>query len=173
MNFWDKLKQKIWHRLYRVFPSWQRNLLKAGLIRHRRGRQRYHIGWLAPGRTLEELKSHLHKEWGFGNHFVAWEDEGQVLSWRKLPDFRHQYHLRVFHDGEIRGHFEYTPEAHPIDHLLEIGERAANEEFLRYLGEFRVAEEYISKLEPDPNAFDPDSQFTFAHAQALQANLKS
>lgn len=65
----------------------QRFLLRAHIINHDKGRQPYHIGWLAPGRTLQELKEHLHEEWGFGNHFVAWIDEGQVLSWRKLLDF--------------------------------------------------------------------------------------
>src|SRR3989344_2482418 len=110
MSFWDKTKQRIWRAIYKFFPSFQHGLLKTGLIHHNRGRQRFHIGYLAPGRTLEELKQHLHSKWGFGNHFVAWGDDDQVLSWRKLMDFNHQYHLRVFKDGEIRGHFEYTPE---------------------------------------------------------------
>jgi hypothetical protein len=161
VSFWNRLKQKFWHKLYKVFPSWQRALLKSGLIYHGKDRQKFHLGWLAPDRTLEELKKHLHEKWGFGNNFVAWEDYGQVLSWRKLTDFAHQYHLRVFRDGEIRGHFEYTPEAHPIDHMFEVGEQDKAEEFLKFLGEFAVQYEHISILEPDPHAYDPDSQLTF------------
>src|SRR3989344_3676516 len=117
MKFGEKIKQKIWHFIYKFFPTIQKELLKLHLIWHQRGRQKYHIGYLKPGKTLEELKNHLHDEWGFGNHFVAWSDDSQVLSWRKLADFYHQYHLRIFSDGEIRGHFEYTPEGHPIAHF--------------------------------------------------------
>lgn len=109
---------------------------------------------------MEDLKVHLHSEWGFGNHFVAWVDEGQVLSWRKLVDFNNQYHLRVFNDGELRGHFEYTPEGHPIDHFVEKGEKEAQIDFLKFLGEFVVSQKYISHLEVDPSSFDPKSEIT-------------
>ncbi|HYD91475.1 MAG TPA: hypothetical protein VEA37_08315, partial [Flavobacterium sp.] len=135
-------------------------LMKAGLIWHKKGRQNYHVGWLAKGKTLEELKQHLHDKWGFGNHFIAWVDEDQVLSWRKLMDFKDQYHLRVYKDGEIRGHYEFTPEAHPIEHFEEKGEREAKEDFLKFLGEFASEEKYVSCLEMDPHAFDPKSEIS-------------
>ncbi|MEK7588373.1 MAG: hypothetical protein AAB438_00990 [Patescibacteria group bacterium] len=160
MNSMDKLKKRMWHFIYKIFTRTQQSLLKIGLIRHEKGRQPYHIGWLTPGRTLEELKNHLHAEWGFGNHFVAWIDDGQVLSWRKLLNFNDQYHLRVFRDGEIRGHFEFTPEGHPLDHFIEKGEREAKEEFLRFLGDFVVSKKVLSHLEIDPSAFNPDSEIT-------------
>lgn len=160
MSFSDKLKQKIWRFIYRLFPTVQKDLLKTHLIWHEKGRQRYHIGWLAPGKTLEELKKHLHEKWGFGNHFIAWGDDDQVLSWRKLTDFQDQYHLRVFSDGEIRGHFEYTPEAHPIEHLEEKGEREAQADFLKFLGEFVTDKECPMCLQVDPNAYNPDSEVT-------------
>ena len=134
--------------------------MKWGVIWHKKGRQRYHIGWLAPGRTLRELKEDLHSRWGFGNHFIAWIDDGQVLGWRKLVDFRHQYHIRVFNDGEIRGHFEFTPEAHPIKHFREVGEKESKEEFLNFLGDFVVKEKHISHLEVDTSSYDYDSQIT-------------
>jgi hypothetical protein len=143
MTFTDKIKQKIWHFIYKFFPVWQKNLLKWGIIWHEKGRQRYHIGWMAPGKTLEELKVHL-SSFGFGNHFIAWIDEGQVLSWRKLVDFRHQYHVRFFEDGEIRGHFEFTPEAYPIKHFMEVGEEESKEDFLNFLGNFVTEKKYIS-----------------------------
>jgi len=156
MTFWDKIKQKIWRQLYPKFPQIQRFFLHLGL--HEKGRQRYHLGWLAPDRTLEELKRHLHRKWSFGNHFVAWTDEGQVLSWRKLADFDDQYHLRVFEDGELRGHFEYTPEGHPVDHFIEKGEVDKTEDFLEFLGDFVVQEKYPRHLAMDPDAFNPDSE---------------
>ena len=160
MTFADKIKQKIWHFIYKFFPTLQKMFLRWHLVFHEKGRQRYHIGWLAPGKTLEELKKHLHDKWGFGNHFIAWGDEGQVLSWRKLLDFQDQYHLRVFSDGEIRGHFEFTPEAHPIAHFEEKDEQFHKEEFLKFLGDFVVQEKYISHLKIDPDAYNPESEIT-------------
>ena len=158
MTFFDKVKFKIWHFLYKFFPTLQKNLLKWHLIFHEKGRQRYHIGWLAPGKTLEGLKKHLHSKWGFGNHFIAWGDDGQVLSWRKLADFQDQYHLRVFSDGEIRGHYEYTPEAHPIAHFDEKDESSHKADFFKFLGDFVVEKRHLSHLKIDPNAYNPDSE---------------
>ncbi len=160
MTFGEKIKQAVWRFVYRFFVKIRNFLLKTRVIYHEKGRQPYHIGWLAPGKTLEQLKVHLHGEWGFGNHFVAWIDEGQVLSWRKLVDFNDQYHIRVFNDGEIRGHFEYTPEGHPIDHFIEKGEKEAQIDFLKFLGEFVVSKKYVSHLEVDPNSFNPESEIT-------------
>lgn len=162
MTFFDKIKQKIWHFIYKFFPTLLKILLKLHFIWHENGRQRYHIGWLAPGKTLEGLKKHLHEKWGFGNHFIAWTDDGQVLSWRKLMDFQDQYHLRVFSDGEIRGHFEFTPEAHPIEHIEEKGEREAKDDFLKFLGDFVIEKKYISHLTIDPDAYNPDSEITMS-----------
>jgi hypothetical protein len=156
----EKLKQKIWRVIYKFFHIVQKDLLKSGIIWHSDKKQRYHIGWLAPGKTLEGLKKHLHEKWGFGNHFVAWTDDEQVLSWRKLVDFNNQYHLRVFQNGEIRGHFELTPEGHPIDHFTEKGEVEKKEDFLKFLGDFVVEKKYLSNLEIDPDAFNPDSELT-------------
>lgn len=173
MTFWDKVKQQVWRGIYRIFPAVQRTLLKWRIVWHEKGRQHYHLGWLAPGRTLEELKRYLHETWHFGNHFIAWVDEGQVLSWRKLDGFRRQYHLRVFTDGEIRGHYEYTPEAHPIDHFREKGEEERHEDFVKFLGEFLTSEATAHSLVVDPDAWNPDSQITYAHTQKLQANMPS
>ncbi len=143
----------------------QKELLKTHIIWHEDTRQKYHIGWLKKGKTLEELKDHLHGKWGFGNHFIAWPDTGQVLSWRKLSDFNHQYHLRVFSDGEIRGHFEYTPEGHPLAHFDEKGEEFHKAEFLKFLGEFVTDHKSAMHLEADPNAYSPDSEVSFELSQ--------
>ena len=156
----DKAKQKIWDFVYSFFLPIRKALLKSGIIWHKKGRQHYPVGWLASGKTLEGLKKHLHEKWGFGNHFIAWIDEDQVLSWRKLTDFQDQYHLRVYKDGEICGHFEFTPEAHPLEHMEEKGEREAKEDFFNFLGDFVVEKECISHLEMDPDAFDPKSEIS-------------
>jgi hypothetical protein len=153
------IKRDIWRHLYRVFPWMQAHFLKWHLAWHEKGRQPYHIGWLAPGKTLKELEKHLHGKWNFGNHFVAWTDNDQVLSWRKLESFDYQYHLRVFRDGEIRGHYEYTPESKPVDHFMEINEQERNDDFKKFLGDYIVQKKYISHLKPDVN-IAPESELT-------------
>lgn len=153
------IKKDIWRKLYPIFPWVQKHFLKWHLAWHEKGRQPYHIGWLAPGRTLKELEKHLHEKWNFGNHFVAWTDNDQVLSWRKLENFDYQYHLRVFKDGEIRGHYEYTPESRPLDHFIEINEQARIEEFRKFLGDYIVQRKHISHLKPDVN-IAPESEIT-------------
>lgn len=106
-------------------------LLSAGMLKHH-GRQKYLLGTLASGTTLERLVEHLLSE-GWGNHFIAWEDDGQVISLRRTVSFKHQYHLRIFEDGEVRGHFEYTPESHMVLHMKEVGMEERREEFLTLL----------------------------------------
>lgn len=161
MTFSDKIKHKIWTLIYKVFVPTQRNLLKLNIIRHNDIRQKYHLGWLSRGKDLDGLKKHLSENWNFGNHFIAWVDKGQVLSWRKLPDFNFQYHLRVFEDGEIRGHYEFTPEAHPLAHLREKLHEERKEEFYKFLGDFITEERVITKLSLDPCAFDACTQITY------------
>lgn len=153
------IKKNIWRYIYRVFPWMQNHLLRWHLVWHEKGRQPYHLGWLAPGKTLKDLEMHLHEKWGFGNHFVAWTDNGQVLSWRKLDSFDYQYHIRVFNDGEIRGHFEYTPESKPIAHFTEINEESRIDEFKKFLGHFMVQKKHISHLKPDVHTA-PESELT-------------
>jgi hypothetical protein len=165
VTFWNKIEQKVWRWIYNFFPPVQKKLLKWGIIHHEDKRQKYHIGWLAPHKTLLQLKKHLHEKWGFGNHFIAWTDKGQVLSWRKLADFSDQYHLRVFEDGEIRGHFEYTPEAHPLSHLEEKGETEKKVDFIKFLGEFVVQKKHDCHLKMDPDAYNPDSEITIDQAK--------
>ena len=152
-----KTKKKMWHHFYKIFMKVQRVLLRYGIL-HYKDRQQYHIGWLAPEKSLDELKTHLHNEWGFGNHFISWIDPGQVLSWRKLSDTKNQYHLRVFYDGEIRGHFEATPEASILNHMFKKGIKESQLDFLKFLGDFVVYNEYISDLKVDPNAYNPNAE---------------
>ncbi len=162
MTFFERIQQRVWRFLYPVFPFLEHHLL----FLHSKKRQQYHIGWLAKGQTLAGLKVHLSKEWGFGNHFVAWEDPDQVLSWRKLESFEEQYHLRVFNDGEIRGHYERTPEASPLDHLTETGMEPRVDMFYKYLGPFLTTTTYISKVEPDTSVPTPDAEVTFDGTKA-------
>ena len=162
----QRIKKNIWRRIYIVFPWLQKHLLKWHMVWHEKGRQPYHLGWLAAGKTLKELENHLHDKWGFGNHFVAWTDSGQVLSWRKLESFDFQYHIRVFEDGEIRGHHEYTPESKPLQHFTEILEEERHKDFMRFLGEFVTDKKTPMHLKPDVN-IAPESELTIDEAMTL------
>ncbi len=158
MTFFQKLKQKVWYSLYPVWPRIEHSLL----FLHGNKRQKFKVGWLAPNHTLQGLKKHLSSQWGFGNHFVAWEDSSQVLSWRKLENFREQYHLRVYADGEIRGHFEYTPEAAPVAHLMKSHQVPATKDFLKFLGPFVTTKKHIRHLNPAEFAAYHEPEVTFA-----------
>jgi predicted hydrolase (HD superfamily) len=111
-------------------------LLTCKIIRHE-GRQSYVLGHLTEGRTVEDFLDYL-KTKDFLNHFIAWKDDGEIVSVRRLVDFERQYHLRVFIDGEVRGHYEYTPESHPIWHMKEVGQENSREDFLDFLGDWVI-----------------------------------
>lgn len=140
-SFSDRVKYAFW-RVYTPFHSIVRDIfVRLGIRRAFRtlgiisteGRQDFLVGIVAPGRSVKEVIAHLVDNHGYGNHFVAWKDDGQVASLRKSADFRFQYHIRIFDDGEVRGHYEYTPEYRPWRHLREIGQVERNAEFLEIL----------------------------------------
>jgi hypothetical protein len=151
------VRQKIWRAIYPVFPQVERRLL----FLHEKKRQAYHIGWLAPHHSLASLKKHLAKQWGFGNHFVAWEDTEQVLSWRKLDSFQQQYHLRLYADGEIRGHYEWTPEASAVKHFLSADLKAKTKDFLKFLGTFVVLKKHITHIHSGNRKAASEAEVTF------------
>ncbi len=132
----NKAKYFFW-KAYTPIHVWGMNLLLRLHILHHEGRQNFLLGKLAPGVKLEDFLVHMHAQ-GWGNHFVAWHDDGQVMSIRKLVNFTWQYHLRIFSDGEVRGHYEYTPESHPRRHVKEVGMEARREDFLNFLGDWVI-----------------------------------
>ncbi len=131
----NQSKYFAWKIITHYHNFWRNFLLKINILEHN-FRQDYLLGTLAPDKNMEELVIHL-KNNGWGKHHIAWQDtDAEIMSVRKIVDFEHQYHLRVFSDGEIRGHFEYTPEAHAIWHTKEIGVEPAREAFLNFLGDY-------------------------------------
>jgi hypothetical protein len=95
-------------------------------------RQDFLLGWVSPEETMRSLIDHLIEN-GYTNHFIAWEDDGEVASLRYVESFRYQYHIRIFEDGEIRGHYEYTPECCPFRHFKALGLEERREDFLKLL----------------------------------------
>lgn len=162
LSTFEHSEQIFWKILYPIFPWFQKILLKFHIIWHTKGRQRYHIGWLRKGATLTQFKEHLSSKWNFGNHFVAWKDDDQVLSWRRLASFEEQWHLRVYSDGEIRGHYERTPEAAPVKHFTEVGEVDRTSEFKEFCGDFCVDTKSPMHLTRDITMTDPESEITLA-----------
>ena len=133
-SFFGRAKHLVWRGVYPVYTDLRDVLLALHVIRHD-VRQPYVLGKLAPGRDIWDFIKYLESV-GFANHFVAWMDDGQLLGVRRPDGFEWQYHIRIFKDGEVRGHYEYTPESHPIRHIKELGMEARREDFLKFLGDW-------------------------------------
>ncbi len=127
----------IWQLATPLHPVLRNLSLRAGLVDFNqfldgKGRQKYLLGAIHSDHSIQSLIDHL-VEKGYGENVVAWQDHGEVASLR-LPDgFRFQYHIRIFSDGEVRGHYEYTPEAHPHKHYYEVDMQERREYFLELL----------------------------------------
>src|SRR4051812_1022843 len=130
-NFIDIFKYGFWRLYTPIHPLVRDVALTAGFVHHS-GRQNFLIGRVAPGQTLQQIVDHLLAR-GYGNHFIAWKDDGELVSLRKVVGFERQYHIRIFDDGEIRGHFEYTPECYPVLHMKAVDQRDCRDEFLTLL----------------------------------------
>lgn len=55
-------------------------------------------------------------EIGYQYNYLSMQEKGQVMNVRRLAGAM-QYHLRLFSDGEVRGHYEYNYEFDPEAHL--------------------------------------------------------
>ena len=135
MVYPDSLSGKIKYAFWRVYTPYHpffRDLAVAlGLVRYY-GRQDWLIGTIAPNLSIQEFVSYL-LERGYGNHFVALKDDGELVSLRHTDSFAYQYHLRVFEDREVRAHYECTPECHPIIHMRDDQMEPRREYFLSVL----------------------------------------
>ena len=130
-QIFDRIKYRFW-RMYTPFHPIVRDFaLSLGVVSHS-GRQDYLIGKVVIGKPLEDLVHFLISK-GYGNHFIAWRDDGELLSLRYSVDFKYQYHIRIFEDGEIRAHFEYTPECYPLFHLWAVNQKDCRREFHKLL----------------------------------------
>jgi hypothetical protein len=137
-QFINKLKYHFFSFYNPFHPFFRDVLLALRIIRHK-GRQDFLLGKLKEEKSIDDFLSYL-VERGFGNHFIAWVDDGEVASLRLVNGFEYQYHIRVFRDGEVRGHYEYTPECHPIGHLKETKMSDHRGEFFRILEGWITAE---------------------------------
>ncbi len=109
------MRTLLWHFIYTIYPPFLR-LLEHGKIHSKR--QDFHQGFLSTNNLLTNLRKYLLKQ-GFEDAILAWKDPHEILSMRKLDQELFQYHLRIFSDGEVRGHYEYSPEGNPWGHIKE------------------------------------------------------
>ncbi len=135
-GIYNRSKYVFWRVIYPFHNLGRDILLSTGIVQHH-GRQNFVLGKIAPGKTIEQFMKYLETK-GFANHFIAWQDDAEVVSVRRLVDFEWQYHLRIFADGEVRGHYEYTPESHPIWHVKEVRQVSRRDDFLRFLGDWVI-----------------------------------
>ena len=142
----DHLKKILWHIITPVYPLF-RDILRMVGYKPYPARQDYHIGWLNPKKTLEQFQKFL-ESLGFCKNKIAWIDDGEILSLRLKENFRYQYHVRLFNDNEIRGHYELTPEYSPLDHLRDLETTEKKEEFNKLLNGWLV--ENQKKTNPTP-----------------------
>ena len=94
----------------------------------RKDRQPFFVGFLKQELDKESFFKFA-QGLGFEPQSIAWSDHEETLGLRKIEahDIRFQYHVRLFIDGEIRGHYEYTPEYAPFKHFYEIGFKDSSE----------------------------------------------
>ncbi len=135
-GFRNRSKYMLWKAIYPIHGVGRDLLLSLGILQHE-GRQNYLLGHIAPGRSVEDLLKYLGTK-QYANHFIALKDDDEVVSVRKPVGFEHQYHLRIFKDGEVRGHYEYTSESHPKLHMEKVGQEPRREEFLEVLGDWII-----------------------------------
>lgn len=127
-----KIKYHAW-RLYTPIHPFVRDLaLALKLVKYEGRSELYPLGKIAKHSSIENVVAHLVRN-GYAYHRVAWEDDGELVGLRRVEDFSYQYHIRIYEDGEVRGHYEFTPEAYPFLHLNRIGQEKRRSEFLTLL----------------------------------------
>lgn len=117
-----------WKFIYSFWPY----VLRTYEIFFHHHRQDYLIGRLISPKNKKDLKNHLKKH-GFERAIIALKDPGEILNMRKREGKEFQYHLRLFNDSEIRAHYEYAPEAHPITHCFNVKQESKKKHFQELL----------------------------------------
>lgn len=135
-SFEDRLKYLFWTFYTPYHPFFRDSFIKLGIVSHDI-RQPFLLGKLAPDKKVDDFLKFLIDQ-GYGNHFIAWKDKGEIISLRYVKSFAQQYHIRLFEDGEVRGHYEHTPECHPVWHMKEIGMEDRSTELKPFLKDWLV-----------------------------------
>lgn len=100
--------------VYAVQPPVRKVLQVGGLAKRR---QPYLLGRFHGEKYSHDDFRKFLVSIGFEKSKLAWSEAGEAISMRRVDGLKFQWHVRVFKDGEVRGHYEYSPESHPIRHL--------------------------------------------------------
>lgn len=121
-----------WKIIYIVYPPILRILEK---FHFHNVRQDYLLGRLNQKYTRSDLEFFLSSK-GFSPAILSWQDPGEVLNLRLVDKKIFQYHIRLFEDDELRGHYEYSSEGNPVFHVFSVGLRDSRDYFELLLGDF-------------------------------------
>ena len=103
-----------WFNIYRRI----RTFIQVVVLQKEQVRQNYYLGVIDP-KQLFKLYYKL-CERGYIDNFLAYVDKGEKYNLRKFHFVMEgcfwQTHIRIFEDGEVRGHYEITPESDPRAH---------------------------------------------------------
>ena len=102
-----------WNLVYSFYPPFLRVLEKVGI---HSGRQDFLIGRIDP-QQITAIRTNLQAQ-GFENCILSWKDTDEILNVRKVDSSNYQYHLRVYDNGEVRAHYEYSSEGSPFGHIF-------------------------------------------------------
>jgi len=149
-----RLKHWFWKLFGPFFPSFRDLWLWLGFIKHNE-RQPYLFGRLKSGLGGHEVRQLLAAA-GFSNDYIAWIDPDEVVNMRKVVNVEYQYHVRLFNDGEIKGHHEFAAEAHPFKHLYDVG-MESGEDYLKPLLAPLLESAPLPLARPNPKSPPPDS----------------
>jgi len=105
----------VWTIIYAIYPPFLRFL---EVLKIHRGRQGVPLGFIKKNASIRQVKSYLIKK-GFEKVVLAWEDDEEVLSMRKIYNDKFQHHIRIFNDKEVRAHDEYSSEGNPSGHIFK------------------------------------------------------
>jgi|SRR3989338_2259303 len=114
-----------WRFVYKTYPPCLRILEKSGIHAKRHD---FVQGSLEEAVSIQGLRRFLLDK-GFEDAILAWKDPQEVLSMRNIDAQIFQYHLRIYKDGEVRGHYEYSSEGNPWEHIMEKRFEPASEYF--------------------------------------------
>jgi hypothetical protein len=127
-------KKIFWKIIYIIWPPVLRAIELLGIHNFR---QNFLLGHLNSKYTKDDFIKLLAGQ-DFELGIIAYKDPGEIVGMRRLDTPIYQYHIRLFIDGEIRAHYEYSPEARPLDHIFEVGFENRKDFFVKILGEYLV-----------------------------------
>lgn len=129
--------KSFWKFAYVVWPPVTRVCEHLGFHGFR---QKFLLGHLNANFNKDDLVEFLSKK-GFEFTILAWHDPGEIVSMRKVDKNIYQHHIRLFVDGEIRAHYEYSPESSPWGHFWEAHFVPETEFYRELLNGYLVSED--------------------------------